>query len=104
MLTNKDLPFEIRNCHTIGEFGQKLRERSESHKFQFGDYEHNHEHNQYITNSLPIDLEEGQIYIITSWNSNAICKAVGPKSFEIIESYGEEFKIGKDYLIILPTY
>ncbi len=104
MLTSKDVPFEVRTCHTVGNYGEKLRERSESHKFQFDDFEFNHEHNKYITASLPISLEEGQTYIITSWNSNHICKALGPRSFEVMESYGEEFKIGKDYLIILPTY
>lgn len=102
MIQNTKLDFEVRNCHTVGEYGQRLRERSESHKFLLDDFVMTD--NKYLTDSLPIDLEPEATYIITSWNSNTICKAIGNKSFEVIEHYGEQLQIGKDYMLILPCY
>lgn len=95
--------FEIRTCNTIGEYNKKIREKSETHKFIFDDW-HKNDADIYLTDSLPIDLVENNLYIITSWNSNTYIRAISSKSFQIEESYGAEFTLGKEYLIILPCY
>lgn len=102
IMDQKDLPFEIRTCHTIGEF-DRLREKASQHKFEMDHLEKVGD--RYTCNSLPIDLSiDDEIYVLTSWNSNHYIKSKGAKEFEVIESYGEKLRTGKNYLIIAPCY
>ena len=100
MSLNKFNPIEIRECHDIGEFKQ-IREKAETHPFTMRDYS---EDDKIFHMHLPIELEKGLLYTICSWNSNHIIRALTSNSFTVEECYGEEFKIGKDYMLILPCY
>jgi len=43
-------------------------------------------------------------YILTSWNSNHFIKSTYNGCYEIIEKYGDDIILDKDYLLIRPKY
>jgi hypothetical protein len=65
------------------------------------DFEDNTKEISNISNGL---LEEDEIYILSSWNSNTHFKYVGLNRIEVINHYGDSLEEGKEYMIIYPKY
>jgi len=93
--------FEIRVCKTIGELG-KIRQFPETYKFTLDDIDNTD--NIYTVNNLPISLENEKFYTISNWTTNYIIKGCGGKSFEVMEHYGSDLKMGEEYMLICPVY
>lgn len=49
-------------------------------------------------------LEEGEQYILTSWNSNTYFNYQGFNNIKVTDHYGADLEEGKEYIIIYPRY
>ena len=53
---------------------------------------------------LHLPLIEGNVYVLASWDSNTYIRAGKENRFEIIDQYGDVLRVGKQYVLINPTF
>lgn len=52
---------------------------------------------------MPIDLEEGCVYLIVSWNTNYKIEGLGRSSFKVIDKRGPALNTLSQYIIVYQS-